>query len=351
MKALVVQIKHIGDAVVSGLILTGLKRHDAEIETHYMVISSAKQAVLHNQDIDSFFLVDAGKLMSLSYVWNLIRQVREERYDLVLDVYGKPIGNLLSFFSKAKTRVGYAKKRSAWIYTHHVDPENAQLTAEPHSVRDRKLFLDAIDVDSSCLSPAIELTREELDKAEKRIRKAGLEPRSKLFMVGILGSGETKSYPASYMAHLLDEVVEKEPNITLLVNYIPSQLQQVESILALTREETRARVNLDLYADGLRDFLALLKQCSGLFGNEGGAVNMAKALGVPTFAIYSPQIKLNAWSGVEEREALHPSAHLIMYRPELLPVKKSDTFRQAELYKLFEPHLFLKNLLEFVRKN
>ncbi|WP_210706828.1 hypothetical protein [Maribacter dokdonensis] len=41
--------------------------------------------------------------------------------------------------------------------------------------------------------------------------------------------------------------------------------------------------------------MALLKQCDGYLGNEGGSSNMYKTLEIPNFAIFSPWISKEAW--------------------------------------------------------
>lgn len=349
MKVLVIQIKHIGDAVVSSMLFQGLKALGDQVETHYMVAGAGKLVVQHNPDIDEFFVVDANRLHSPSYVFSVLKQVKAQRYDAIVDVYGKTIGNLVSWISYASIKVGYNKKRSGWIYTHKIDPKAiAASRSEPESIFHRKAFLDVFGVDTKHLKPHIRLTQEEQSQAQAFLRAAGIEPKDKLFMVGILGSSPKKSYPAEYMAYLLDRIVEQVPDVHLLMNYIPSQKADVEHILSFVQPATRARVHLDLYAESLREFLALVAQCSGLFGNEGGAINMAKALDVPTFAIYSPQIYLDAWSSDDERKAMHPAAHLSMFKPELFPVHKKNAAKQLELYRAFEPKFFSGELLRFI---
>lgn len=73
---------------------------------------------------------------------------------------------------------------------------------------------------------------------------------------------------------------------------------------------------------------------------------MAKALNVPTFAIFSPWIKKEAWNGYEnERNGV---VHLKDYRPELY--KEASTKSKAgELYQLFKPEIFLKKYVDFVK--
>ena len=53
-----------------------------------------------------------------------------------------------------------------------------------------------------------------------------------------------------------------------------------------------------------------------LIGNEGGAVNMAKALEIPTFSIFTPSVRKETWQ-IFENEAKNASIHLKDLKPEI----------------------------------
>ena len=61
-----------------------------------------------------------------------------------------------------------------------------------------------------------------------------------------------------------------------------------------TLPSAQKQIYFDVFGETLRDFLAITYHCDALIGNEGGAINMAKALNVPTFTIFSPWIKKEA---------------------------------------------------------
>src|SRR5690606_31849878 len=124
---------------------------------------------------------------------------------------------------------------------------------------------------------------------------AGISEADPLLMVSILGSSSAKTYPSRYMAEVLDHVVEKS-GAQLLFNYIPRQLEQASEIFDKCTPKTQKNIFFDVYGRDLREFMALTSQCDALIGNEGGAVNMAKALDIPTFSIFSPQIRKENWS-------------------------------------------------------
>src|SRR5699024_1860888 len=94
---------------------------------------------------------------------------------------------------------------------------------------------------------------------------------------------------------------------------------------------------------GLREFFALTRHCTAVIGNEGGANNMAKALDIPTFTIFSPMLKKKNWFGADETPP-HMAVHLADYKPmnavSHKTVKKNSQFYYEKLkFELIKPQL------------
>jgi ADP-heptose:LPS heptosyltransferase len=88
----------------------------------------------------------------------------------------------------------------------------------------------------------------------------------------------------------------------------------------------------------------LLSSCDALIGNEGGAVNMAKALQVPTFSLFSPSVDKETWQIFEDEKNI--AIHLTDLKPEIYfefdeKYIKEHTFKYFEVYpiSLFEDKL------------
>ena len=165
-------------------------------------------------------------------------------------------------------------------------------------------------------------------------------------MISAIGSSEAKTYPLQYMAQVIDEIANNK-SVQLLFNYIPNQKKIALELYNLCKKETQEKIFFDVYAKSLREFMGLTSQCAALIGNEGGAINMAKALNIPTFTIFSPFILKNDWN-MFENETTNISVHISDYYPKLsLKNSKNDT----EIYKLLKPKLFNNLLLLFLDKN
>ena len=116
--------------------------------------------------------------------------------------------------------------------------------------------------------------------------------------------------------------------------------------------ETQKKINLKVTGKSIREFLALTHYCNALIGNEGGAVNMAKALNVPTFTIFSTWINKNSWNSFENGTT-NVSVHLMDFKPELYQGKSAKNMKNKALilYQEFGPELFLESLDQYITLN
>ncbi|WP_224489397.1 glycosyltransferase family 9 protein [Robertkochia flava] len=351
MKFLVIQQKMIGDVLTSSILCDNLKREFPNAEVHYMVHRHTTAVIEHHPSIDRIISFDPALRKNKIRFYQYIRTLDKEQYDVLIDAYTKIETSLISWLSNIPKRFGYYKRYSAFSYSHPIKRWKKSRYGLGLAIENRLQLIMPLmgdkTMDTLIHKPMIYLKREEKEKAIALMRQHGLEGQHPI-MISILGSGENKSYPATYMAALLDQIAANSSD-HLLFNYIPKQLDQVRAIYDLCRPETREKIKLDLFADSLRGFIALLSQCKALIGNEGGAVNMAKGLDVPTFSIFSPWIPKGDWAIFED--TANQSVHLRDYKPELFEGHTTKVLRKASLrlYQEFVPELFSKQLETFLK--
>lgn len=132
---------------------------------------------------------------------------------------------------------------------------------------------------------------------------------------------------------------------------MPNQEMEARKIFESCLPETQKKILFDFQMKGLRSFLAILSQCDAMIGNEGGAVNMAKALNIPTFTIFSPWINKSSWNMLTG-DNNHVAVHLNDYHPEIYKGKHSKHFKKQslELYKKLTPDLYRASLVDFIKR-
>ncbi len=349
MKVLIIQQKMIGDVLASTILCQLVKEKIPGSVVHFVINRHTEAVVIHNPFVDKIVYFTEEYRKSKRAFYCFLKEIAREKYDVVIDAYCKLESNAITLFSGAKTKISYRKWYSRFIYTHAFDYSKNVETKIGLAIENRLLLLTPILSSEKIepVQPKIYLTEKEIEKARTYLERGGINFETPLIMIGILGSSENKTYPLQYMARLIDEIV-KTREVTLLFNYIPSQQEEADRLHSLCSKETRKSIKFDLFANSLRTFLALLHFCDALISNEGGAVNMAKAMDLPTFSIFSPWVSKEAWDTYKNEHDL--TVHLNDYKPEKFQGKLKGELKNnaLELYHHFEPKLLQDKLVGFL---
>ncbi|TYP70460.1 glycosyltransferase family 9 protein [Aquimarina intermedia] len=345
MKILVIQQKMIGDVLTSTIICESLKEKYPASEVVYLVNTSTIPVLKENPSFDRIIeFKNENRDSKFAFIKFLIK-IRNEKFDLVVDAYGKLESNLISLFSNSREKVSFYKKYTHWIYTKTIPRVASPITNASTAIENRlRLVYSESELVQNIKRPKIYLTTDEKEAAKRLLVTHKISSNEPLFMISVLGSEDIKTLPFSYMAMLLDEIV-KTTDGSIVFNYIPSQKEAARSIYNLTQPETQRKIYFDVFGKSLREFMAILSQCTALIGNEGGAVNIAKALDKPTFTIFSPWIIKKDWNMFEDGK-MHDSIHLIDMKPELYGSTSPKKMKKEslELYKEFTPDLIIEKL-------
>lgn len=351
MKILVIQQKRIGDVLTSTIICNNLKTKFPHAEISYMCYPNSVDVLKENPNIDNIIPLSNKVRKSIPSLFKFIFQIRRKKYDIVVDVYNKLETNLITLFSGAKYKVSYDKWYSKIFYNYNYERFDAIKSDNGLAIENRLLLLRPfISEKITDVKPKIFLKEAEINEAKDLLTSYAIDNKNPLIMFGILGSEVYKTYPLEGMAKIIDFTVAKT-EATIIFNYIPDQKDLALEVYNHCTEETKKHIVFDLYCTDLRAFLALLSQCDMLIGNEGGAVNMAKALDVPTFSIFTPSVRKETWQ-LFENEAKHTSIHLKDIKPEIYQQHteqyiKEHTFKYYDEYPL---HLMLKKLEKYFQE-
>lgn len=341
----------IGDVLTSTILFEELRVLYPNASLHYLINAHTKPVVKEHPDIDELVLITPEIEESKRAFYTFLKSIKKQHYDVVIDVYSKLSSNLITFFSGAKTKISYYKHYSTWVYNHNIKRVGATTNNGGLAITNRLQLLEPLGSNKDTLKPKIYLTQEEIKEAKHLLSENNIDTNKPLIMISVLGSGNHKTYPFEYMAKVIDTTVA-ETNATVLFNYIPKQEKDAKAIFELCKATTKTHIKFHVFGKSLRAFMALLNECDAIIGNEGGAINMAKALNVKTFAIYAPWISKATWSIFEDGKTNH-SVHLKEYKP--------DTYKNAKrlktllpevknLYLQLKPELFQDKLKAFLKQ-
>ncbi|WP_299314071.1 glycosyltransferase family 9 protein [uncultured Aquimarina sp.] len=350
MKILVIQQKMIGDVLTSTIICEALKKEYPKATIDYLVNSSTKPVIQENPFFDHIIEFKNKYRDSKKEFYSFLKEIKKLKYDLVIDAYGKLESNLISYFSKAPKKISFYKWYTRFLYSEVIYRKSEPITNASIAIENRlRLVYSENKITANIIRPKIFLTEEEKNISKQYLKNNGITSETPLIMISVLGSEMRKTLPFNYMAKVIDEIVTTT-SANILFNYIPNQEKDAKAIYDLTTKNTRKHIHFNVFGKSLREFIAILSHCNILIGNEGGAVNMAKALDKPTFTIFSPWIIKKDWNMFEDG-IKHDSVHLYDSKPELYDNKtpKEMKNKALELYKNLSSELIIPKLRSYLQ--
>ncbi|MCF8320657.1 MAG: glycosyltransferase family 9 protein [Flavobacterium sp.] len=346
MKIAVIQPKMIGDVLITSVIFEELKLKFPTAELHFIVNKNTTPVLENNPFIDKIITLDPSTERGFFGFIKQLNRIRVENYDIIIDSYSKLKTALFCKFSLANKTISFNKSYSKFFYNDTIIRTKHSISTATKAVEHRLQLLKPLEIDFQVIKPKLYLENYEIEEAIRILTQNNIDLNKPIIMISAIGSSESKTYPLHHMANVIDQIAENK-SVQILFNYIPNQKNTAFELYNLCQLDTQEQIFFDVYAKSLREFMGLTSQCAALIGNEGGAINMAKALNIPTFTIFSPFILKNDWN-MFENEKTNISVHISDYFPNLsLKKSKNDT----EIYELLKPELFNNLLLLFLKNN
>ena len=140
MKFLLIQLRRIGDVLMTTPSIRLLRESFPEAELTFMTEAPADQVLRNNPFLDEILLYRKAQTFSESI--SFFRKIRESQYDCVIDFFGNPRSALMTRFSAAPIRIGFDFRGRSWAYTHPV--KNS--TEVTYAAEDKATLLTALGI-------------------------------------------------------------------------------------------------------------------------------------------------------------------------------------------------------------
>ena len=349
MKVLIIQHKRIGDVLVSTILCENVKKAFPNSTVDYLINSNTLPVLENNPYIDHKIVFDTAKYSGIANFIKFAKEInRKNNYDVIIDVYSKIQSWIFVHYNKADKKISYKKTARTFLYSDNVVKHNDPYSYLGLAIEHRLALLKPLGIEKPLATePKLYLTEKEIESAKDLFKHYKVNQSRKTVMISLIGSEPSKTYPLNEMKNIVDYIGENY-NVNILFNYLPDQRQQAQLLYDQLTESTKQKVYFDLFANDLRQFISVLNECDVIVGNDGGAVNMAKALGKETFTIFSPKVEKKIWATFDD-DIKNVSVHANDYFPEIFNDKKNKIKKMnKEIYSIFEFQLFTAKLKSFL---
>ena len=270
-KFLIIQTAFIGDVILATAVAEKLHQQfpDAQID---FVLRKGNEGLLQNHPfIKTIFVWDKkeGKIKNLFAIKN---QVKENKYDSVINLHRFASSGFIAGFSGAKEKVGFDKNPLSFLFTKKIKHE---IGTGKHEVERNQQLIEHL-TDNRAAKPKLYPTEENFEsvKKYKNISYVCLAPTSVWF---------TKQYPKEKWIDLCDQLPE---HLTIYLLGAPGDSKACEEIKSkVESQKSKNVINLA----GKLNFLesaALMKDATMNYVNDSAPMHIASAMHAKTTAIY-----------------------------------------------------------------
>lgn len=286
-RILVVKLRYIGDVLLSTPVFRGLREAFPRATLTALVNAGTEEVLQHHPDVDEVLLVrrrvaGAGSwLRSWTDQLRLVRRLREQRFDLALDLTDGDRAAFLTWASGARGRVGFNReKRFRGRAYHRVVrlPEGRR-----HAVEADLEALRVLGLRPRTVAPTLALPPEAETAADELLARTHVGRERDLVLIHPGARWGFKAWPAERFAALGDWMAEAL-GAQVLIAGGPGDAPVAETI----RRQMRHPGISVAGETSVLQLGALLKRCRLFVGNDAGPMHVAAAVGTPVVGLFGP---------------------------------------------------------------
>lgn len=264
---LIIKPSSLGDIVHGLLTARMIKQGLPEAVIHWVSRDIFAPVVWACPVVDKVLLFHRGAGPRAFY--ELIREIRKQRYDYVLDFQGLARTGLLTLLARATLKVGRsdAREGSKLCYARRVPLPAAGPTAH------------AVDILAEFL-PVLGLPRSVAPGLPMRLPKVNMTDGASKAPIVLFPESRRPEKNWPHFPELTHRLCLEHPKSSVLwAGSAAVECPQAESLANFTNLTAKT---------SLPELMALLSQARLVIGNDSGPLHLAAALGAPTLALFGP---------------------------------------------------------------
>ena len=262
-----------------------LRQAFPQSQISYVVETPYRSLVEGNPNLDKVFVV--RKKQNLKGFMSLIREIRKDQYDALLDFHGGPRASLLALFSKAKIKIGYKIKYKSFIYDQKVPRSREH--GYFHSVANHINLVQALGIEVLQFPPLFlpQAQKQEKEKVKKFREENSLES-SRVVVIHISAGNEFRNWGVDNTVELVG-LLAQIPKIKIV---LIGSAEDQEAEKEILRKSPFPLLSL-VGKINLLELRELIAQASLFIGPDSGPMHVAASTMTPIVAYFGPTLPAN----------------------------------------------------------
>ncbi len=285
-KVLLIQLGDIGDVIWTVPAISAVKKAFEGSEVSLFVRCGFGEILENHPDISKVFeTAIGGRASQVKAGIDLIRSLRREKLDVVVDFRSGDRGALTALLTGAPRRVSMIYCSGVpfwrnWCFTELVDPPSLKVRgAAEQTLR----ILRELGIHTDDVAPKLHVSKLRKEKIRHKLSEAGVKIESGLITINPFSRWPYKEWDIRKWAQTIEWLRDEEKIPCLLVGS-PAETARAEELKGLSGPGTFNFAG----STGLAELAALLSFSKLHIGVDSAAPHIAAAVGTPTITIYGP---------------------------------------------------------------
>lgn len=266
-KFLIIQTAFIGDVILATGLVKKLKEFYPDSPIDFLVKKGNESILEGHPMIRNVIVFDKKK--KIKSLYSIIREIRSEKYDILLNLHRFGSSGLIAFLSGAKYKTGFDKNPFSFSYDfrakHIIEPEK-----RIHEIERNHLLIKNL-TDEKAERPYLYIP----EKIESRIREFTTEP---FICIAPASVWFTKQYPEEKWVEFLKSISK----IKVFFLGGPGDIELCSRIME------KSGVHGEILAGklSLLESAALMKKAKMNYVNDSGPLHLCSAVNAPVTSIF-----------------------------------------------------------------
>ncbi len=272
-RILVIQLRAIGDVVLTTPVLSVLKKHIPGATIDFLTTRGVGNILKGLPELQN--VLELAPNAGFREIRAMLQKIRAQHYDLVIDYQGTNTPAILTYFSGSTYRLGWQRVRRRWAYNLKGQPVSEDVYVPIKKCQ----LLRTIGIEETDWHPRVSYSDEARQRASAYLQRYR-GTQGPVINVSIAGKRQARQWFPDRWAQTID-LLQEHLNATVFINTTAKELPYVENVTALCRKPPYI-----LPRWNLETFVAYLSMVDLHLSYDNGVKHLAVALDVPTVSFY-----------------------------------------------------------------
>ena len=282
-KILIIQLRQLGDVMMTTPVVRQLRKLFPAAQIDFMTEKLGSNVYRFNSHISNLKIIP--RKTGVVEMFRLTNELRNEKYDLVVDCFSNPKSAQITFLTGARERIGFALRWRGYAYSQTVKLDNHL----EYSAVSKLRLIEKFGADLQDFKIELPVSAEHHLKATQFAENLGFDNKTIAFCT--VSRRDYKVWNPDYFAEAGDWLIAR--GYKLFFVYGPGEKDLALDVY--NRLQNKDNTIIDYPMPDVLELRAILEKCVLYVGNDGGNKHLAICAGIPTVTVFG-SIRWQNWT-------------------------------------------------------